>query len=75
MANSEPVTEFKWGLVPGMFWGFLIGAVAGTFIGLMVTGALGADIEAGRAERRSFEQQCINGNDRACRLYEARYGR
>lgn len=75
MANSAPVSDFKWGFIPGAFWGFLVGAVAGTFIGLTVTGGLGTDIEAGRAEQRSLQEQCIGGNDRACRVYEVRYGR
>lgn len=75
MADSAPIRDFKWGFVPGAFWGFIIGAAAGTFVGLMVTGGLAADLEAGRAEQRSFEQQCISGNDRACRVYEVRYGR
>jgi len=75
VADSAPIRDFKWGFVPGAFWGFVIGAAAGTFVGLMVTGGLSADIEAGRAEQRSFEQQCISGNDRACRVYEVRYGR
>jgi len=69
------VSDFKWGFVPGAFVGFVVGAVAGTFIGFMVTGGLGAEIEASRAERGSYEQQCISGNDRACRIYEVRYGR
>jgi len=69
------MTDFKWAFVPGLFWGFLVGALAGTFIGLMVTSALDEDIAGGQAERRSFEQQCISGNDRACRVYEVRYAR
>lgn len=75
MADSAPVSDFKWAFVPGAFWGFVVGALAGTFIGFMVTGGLGAEMEASRAERASYEQQCISGNDRACRIYEVRYGR
>ena len=75
MSDPAPISDLKWGFVPGALWGFLVGSLVGTFIGLMVTGSLGADIEAGRAEQRSYEQQCISGNDRACRVYEVRYGR
>lgn len=64
--------DFTWGFVPGAFWGFAVGAVVGTFIGFMVTDGLGTEIETGRAERRSLEQQCIDGNDGACRVLEAR---
>lgn len=75
MADSAPVSDFKWAFVPGAFCGFVVGVVAGTFIAFMVTRGLGAHMEASRAERASYEQQCISGNDRACRIYEVRYGR
>lgn len=64
--------DFTWGFVPGAFWGLVVGAAVGTFIGLMVTDSLGTEFETGRAERRSLEQQCIDGKDGACRVLEAR---
>lgn len=72
MADSAPISDFKWALVPGLFWGFLIGALAGTFVGLFVTSGLGADISASREHRLSLEQKCIDGNDGACRVLEVR---
>lgn len=66
------MTDFKWAFVPGLFWGFLLGALAGTFIGLFVTRGLGEDISASRTHRLSLEQKCIEGNDGACRVLEVR---
>jgi len=66
------MSDFKFGFVPGLFWGFLIGALAGTFVGLFVVSGLGADISASREHLLSLEQKCIDGNDGACRVLEVR---
>ena len=58
-----------WWMPAGLF--FAASAFAGFFVG----SALSEDWNAVAAERGEIQKACIDGNDRACRVYEVRYGR
>lgn len=53
-----------------MFFGFVFGAVAGCCFGTISAHGINAEIE--RDQR--IEQQCIDGNNNACRVMEHRRG-
>jgi hypothetical protein len=44
-------------------------------LGWFVGTVLAEDWNAVAAERGDIQKACIDGNDRACRIYEVRYGR
>ncbi|MEQ7962501.1 hypothetical protein ABQW72_05435 [Xanthomonas hortorum pv. pelargonii] len=53
-----------------MFFGFVFGAVAGCCFGTITAHGINAEIE--REQR--IEQQCIDGNNNACRVMGYRRG-
>ena len=75
MADSAPISDFKWAFFPGLFWGLFLGALLGGFTSFYLGTVAAEDLNAVAAERGEIQKACIDGNDRACRVYEVRYGR
>jgi len=64
------IDRYSWLWVPVILV-FLCSAILGWYVGTV----LAEDWNAVAAERKEIQKACIDGNDRACRVYEIRYGR
>lgn len=53
----------------------VIGFVCGLTAGFFLVGIPADEFNKLYLEKVQLEQVCIGGNDRACRIYEVRYGR
>lgn len=62
--------RFDWVWIPAAIF-FVASASAGFLVGTVFA----EDWNAVAAERGEIQKACIDGNDRACRVYEVRYGR
>ncbi|KOQ76638.1 hypothetical protein [Stenotrophomonas maltophilia] len=62
--------KFDWWLVP-----FVILMVSGAVLGFWIGSVFSVDWNAVAAQRSDMRRACIEGNDRACRMYEVEYGR
>ncbi|MCC4615663.1 hypothetical protein LL972_06490 [Xanthomonas campestris pv. asclepiadis] len=60
------VSEMPWPI----FFGVIFGAVVGAFFGISTAHGINAQLERDEA----IQQQCIDGNDNACRVMEHRRG-
>lgn len=64
------IGRHSWWWCPALVF-FACSALLGFYLGTV----LAADLNAVAAEHRDIQKACIDGNDRACRVYEVRYGR
>lgn len=62
-----------WWVLAGIF--FACSAGLGFLYGTVFAEEWNAANASVAAERGEIQQACIDGNDRACRVYEVRYGR
>lgn len=57
------------------FAGFIVLCIIGICAGFVVGICMADDLAHDVLQRDEIERACVEGNDRACRLYEVKYGR
>ncbi|PTT59848.1 hypothetical protein [Stenotrophomonas sp. HMWF003] len=64
------IGRHSWWWIPAFLF-FVCSSALGFMFGI----ELAEDWNTVAAEREAIQKACIEGNDRACRVYEVRYGR